>query len=222
VRMEFRLEDNVSTTREQVKHLLDCDRFMCGTGTNGGNEPAVEDRWTSRSLVRLISRVFFIKAESGVARHAATRSYFDPLRAETIYYIVTCLCWCLKEYETGIRIKRDADAEFEELYCRFEKSWNLQDKFKCSLIRVSLTGRVKDHIAQLDGDMEEKKIEQDPHKDDLSSLEAYKQYLPKDMQDKLAELLSHRETHEDEDVPILTELAPGMKRVNTSSGDGAF
>ena len=76
-------------------------------------QPDVKDRWMAQSIVTLIARVFWIKAESGVARVAATSKYFKPLRGETIYYIVSCLNWGLREYESGGRRTQRCDAGLE-------------------------------------------------------------------------------------------------------------
>lgn len=56
-----------------------------------------------QSIIRLIARVFWVRADSGLARVSATSTYFNPLRGETIYYIVSCLNWGLKEYESGAK-----------------------------------------------------------------------------------------------------------------------
>jgi len=53
--------------------------------------------------VKIIARVFYINAESGLARNEYTRDWFNPLRGATIIYIATCIYWAIKEYETGTR-----------------------------------------------------------------------------------------------------------------------
>lgn len=70
----------------------------------------------SDAIVLLIARVFWIKAESGLARIAATRKYFNPLRGETIYYIVSCLCWALGEYSGGVKQTHRADSGLEGMW----------------------------------------------------------------------------------------------------------
>ena len=77
---------------------------------------------TSQWIVQLIHRVFWIKADSGLARQSGTKKYFDPLRPETIYYLVTCLCWCLMEYSTGSRAMKYCDADFEGRVLRREEN----------------------------------------------------------------------------------------------------
>jgi hypothetical protein len=73
----------------------------------------IKDRWASSSLIRLLSKVLWIKASSGLARHAGTKSLFEPLRPETIYYLVTCLAWAIKEYQTGTKTTVEVNSEFE-------------------------------------------------------------------------------------------------------------
>ena len=117
----------------QVSQITDLQTHrMCGTGHKQGEDAEVYEqlrqshpcelkllqiditgRCPSQWIVRLIHRVFFIEAESGVARKPGTHHYFDPLRAETIYYMVTCLAWCMKEYSTGFWVRKDTDKEFE-------------------------------------------------------------------------------------------------------------
>lgn len=154
----------------------------------------------SQSIVRLIARIFWVKADSGLGRCSATKHLFNPLRSETIYYIVTCIWWCLKEYESGAHctVKANQDYESEcsqfirantnlllDVYHRFSTLWHQQSQIKRDAICAILTERVKSYVARLDGDVSDEEPEEDPHKDDLSALEAYKEFLPTDLRARL-------------------------------------
>lgn len=123
------LSEDVSSAavREKTQFLIDQDRFLCGNGGEAEDQVGrhtipcavkltcqqrnVADRWQSLWIVHLLERVFWQRG--GAARHLGTKQYFEPLRGETIYYLVTCLCWSIMEYATGIRKKREADKSFE-------------------------------------------------------------------------------------------------------------
>lgn len=123
------LSEDVSSAavREKSEFLIEQDRFLCGNGGEAEEQVGhrtslcateltyqqrnLADRWQSQWIVHLLERVFWQRG--GAARHPGTRQYFEPLRGETIYYVVTCLCWSIMEYATGIRKNRVTDKSFE-------------------------------------------------------------------------------------------------------------
>lgn len=65
-----------------------------------------------------------------------------------------------------------------------------------------LTGRVKQLSARLDGLLEEEqKVPVDPHKDDFSMLESYKQFMPPELQSQFDRATSRVPTPDNDERP---------------------
>ena len=86
----------------------------------------------------------------------------------------------------------EADAErVLDSYHRYAELWRQQSRLKRETICAILTERVKSYARRLEGAVEEEEAEEDPHKDDLSTLEAYQHFLPPHLRDRLQEHNSH-------------------------------